>query len=82
MDVVSNTGKTANVHAKEKGEEFGSAFEVSMLNPSDKRTDSHVQTVSSIDFELDEDLPDNDIADGSVVTESKEKLRSLCDAKY
>ena len=42
--------------------------------PSDKRTDSHVQTVSSIDFELDEDLSDKDIANGSVATESKEKL--------
>ena len=58
-----------------------------MVNPPEKRMDSRVQTVSSIDFELDEDLPDMDITDGSVVTDGKEKLecrkrqlRLLCDA--
>jgi len=58
-----------------------------MANSPDKRMDLHVHTVSSIDFELDEDLPDIDITDRSVATESKEKLewrkrqlKSLCDA--
>ena len=86
--VVSNTGKTTHAHpVLKKGQEIGSAYEVSMANSPDKRMDSHVHTVSSIDFELDEDLPDIDITDRSVATESKEKLewrkrqlKSLCDA--
>ena len=36
--------------------------------------DSYVQTVSSIQFELDEDLSDDDMAKGSVATKSKERL--------
>ena len=67
--VVSNTGKTT--HVLKKGQEIESAYEVSMANSPDKRMDPHVQTVSSIDFELDEDLPDIDTTDSSVATESK-----------
>ena len=68
---VSNTWQTACVLKKQQ--EFGGAYKVIMINPPDQRCTYTFKLCLSL-TKLDDDLPNNDIADGSVATESKEKL--------
>ena len=45
-----------------------------MVNPPDKRMNSYIQIMNSIEFKLDEDFTDNDMPQGRVATKSKERL--------
>ena len=61
MVVVSNRSRVS--HLLKQGEEIGTVHKISVINPPDKNTDPHLQTVSFTEIGCaDEDSPDTVLA--------------------